>query len=180
MRCWRLRTGYRLICSRSRLKDIHRLDAKPPQIAQIFCLPESDPLHTSPILKYKNGGGAELVPTTSNAGCCCGSAGTVIPVEAALGAARSREFVAEHWSSPATPEQGEKSDGPSLGEWDVFLERKRTHTFCISGMAFQDAWTLDLERLRGCYIHTASPDGRLVPFCAYNLTDRQGHSLYRP
>ena len=142
--------------------------------------PESDPIPTSPILKYKNGGGAELVPTTSNAGCCCGSAGTVIPVEAALGAARSREFVAEHWSSPATPEQGEKSEGPSLGEWDVFLERKRTHTFCISGMAFQDAWTLDLERLRGCYIHTASPDGRLVPFCAYNLTDRQGHSLYRP
>jgi len=24
-----------------------------------------------------------------------------------------------------------------------------------------------------------SPDGRLVPFCAYNLTDRQGRSLYR-
>jgi uncharacterized radical SAM superfamily Fe-S cluster-containing enzyme len=46
-------------------------------------------------------------------------------------------------------------------------------------MAFQDAWTLDLERLRDCYIHTASPDGRLVPFCAYNLTDRLGHSLYR-
>jgi len=61
--------------------------------------------------------------------------------------------------------------GPSFGEWDVFLERKRTHTFCVSGMAFQDAWTLELERLRDCYIHTASPDGRLVPFCAYNLTN---------
>jgi uncharacterized radical SAM superfamily Fe-S cluster-containing enzyme len=101
------------------------------------------------------------------------------PVEAALGAARSREFVAEHWSSPAPLTNLPVIGGPSLGEWDVFLERKRTHTFCISGMAFQDAWTLDLERLRDCYIHTASPDGRLVPFCAYNLTDRQGRSLYR-
>ena len=69
--------------------------------------------------------------------------------------------------------------GPSFGEWDVFLSRAQTHTFCISGMAFQDAWTLDLERLRDCYIHTASPAGRLVPFCAYNLTDQQGHALYR-
>jgi len=105
--------------------------------------------------------------------CCCQ------PVEAAQGAARSREFVAEHWSTPASQLDLPASSGPSLGEWDVFLERKRTHTFCISGMAFQDAWTLDLERLRDCYIHTASPDGRLVPFCAYNLTDRQGRSLYR-
>ena len=52
-----------------------------------------------------------------------------------------------------------------------FLERKRTHTFCISGMAFQDAWTLDLERLQDCYIHTASPDGRLVPVSRTILTD---------
>ena len=46
-------------------------------------------------------------------------------------------------------------------------------------MAFQDAWNLDLERLRECYIHNISPDGRLIPFCAYNLTDQSGHSLYR-
>ena len=105
--------------------------------------------------------------------CCCQ------PIPAALGAARSREFVAEHWSAPAPMMDLPVFSGPSLGEWDVFLERKRTHTFCVSGMAFQDAWTLDLDRLRDCYIHTASPDGRLVPFCAYNLTDRQGRSLYR-
>jgi uncharacterized radical SAM superfamily Fe-S cluster-containing enzyme len=105
--------------------------------------------------------------------CCCQ------PVEAAQGAARSREFVAEYWSSPIPLSTIPVIDGPSLGEWDVFLARKRTHTFCISGMAFQDAWTLDLERLRACYIHTASPDGRLVPFCSYNLTDKLGRSLYR-
>jgi uncharacterized radical SAM superfamily Fe-S cluster-containing enzyme len=46
-------------------------------------------------------------------------------------------------------------------------------------MAFQDAWNLDLERLRECYIHNISPDSRIIPFCAYNLTDRSGRSLYR-
>ena len=47
-------------------------------------------------------------------------------------------------------------------------------------MAFQDAWTLNLERLRGCCIHVARPDGRLIPFCAFNLTSRSGRPLYRP
>jgi uncharacterized radical SAM superfamily Fe-S cluster-containing enzyme len=46
-------------------------------------------------------------------------------------------------------------------------------------MAFQDAWSLDLERVRDCCIHVMTSDGRLVPFCAYNLTDVQGHALYR-
>jgi 7,8-dihydro-6-hydroxymethylpterin dimethyltransferase len=105
--------------------------------------------------------------------CCCQ------PIPAAEGASRSREFVAAHWSSPAPLADLPVISAPSFGEWDVFLERKRTHTFCVSGMAFQDAWTLDLDRLRECYIHTASPDGRLVPFCAYNLTDKYGRSLYR-
>jgi 7,8-dihydro-6-hydroxymethylpterin dimethyltransferase len=124
-----------------------------------------------------------LKPLTRHKGeACCQ------PVPAAEGAIRSREFVAEHWASPAPPRAGTGTNsltdlpvfnGSSFGEWDVFLERKRTHTFCVSGMAFQDAWTLDLERLRDCYIHTASPDGRLVPFCAYNLTNREGQALYR-
>ena len=46
-------------------------------------------------------------------------------------------------------------------------------------MFFQDAWNLDLERLRGCCIHVAAPDGRLIPFCAYNLSAADGTPLYR-
>ena len=46
------------------------------------------------------------------------------------------------------------------------------------GMYFMDAWKLDLDRLRDCYIHVA--DGkRLIPFCAYNLTAQNGETLYR-
>lgn len=103
--------------------------------------------------------------------CCCQ------PTSAAEGAARARNFVATRWISLDAIRSPSKE--PSLGGWDVVLERSRTHTFSISGMAFQDAWTLDLERLRDCCIHTVSPDGRIIPFCAYNLTNREGRALYR-
>jgi uncharacterized radical SAM superfamily Fe-S cluster-containing enzyme len=99
--------------------------------------------------------------------------------QAKQGAAQSREYVARQWSLSDNVIELRPASAPSLGEWDEFLARAKTHTFCISGMAFQDAWTLDLERLRDCYIHTVSPSSKLVPFCAYNLTDRHGRSLYR-
>jgi uncharacterized radical SAM superfamily Fe-S cluster-containing enzyme len=46
-------------------------------------------------------------------------------------------------------------------------------------MAFQDCWTLNLERLQGCCIHVAQPDGSLIPFCGFNLTARDGSPLHR-
>ena len=46
-------------------------------------------------------------------------------------------------------------------------------------MAFQDALSLDVERVRGCCIHVVAPDGRLVPFCLYNLTSLDNVPLYR-
>lgn len=113
-----------------------------------------------------------LTYRNTNSSCCK-------PAVAAEGAARTREFVAENWSSPAPNLDLPTAGASSFDEMDVFLQRRRTHFFCISGMAFQDAWTLDLERLRDCCIHIAHPDGRLVPFCAYNLTSRQGQPLYR-
>jgi hypothetical protein len=72
------------------------------------------------------------------------------------------------------------TSGPGLDELDVFLARASTHTLVISGMAFQDAWTLDLDRLRDCHIHIADQDGRDIPFCAYNLTGADGRGPYRP
>jgi len=62
---------------------------------------------------------------------------------------------------------------------DIFLSRIKTHTISISCMAFQDAWNLELDRLRDCLVHVLSRDGRLIPFCAYNLTSACGQSLYR-
>jgi 7,8-dihydro-6-hydroxymethylpterin dimethyltransferase len=101
------------------------------------------------------------------------------PQPAAAGAARARQFVAQHWATGENVVPVDRIGSSSFGEWDVFLSRTKTHTFCISGMAFQDAWNLDLDRLRDCCIHTVSPDGRIIPFCAYNLTSQMGQALYR-
>jgi hypothetical protein len=42
------------------------------------------------------------------------------------------------------------------------------HTFMLAGMHFMDHYNYDVERVKRCLIHYASPDGRLYPFCAYN------------
>lgn len=76
----------------------------------------------------------------------------------------------------STP-QATRVEGPI--DLDLFLKEVSTRSFTISAMAFQDAENLDLERLRGCCISVIAPDGGLVPFCAYNLTSREGKSLYR-
>jgi len=43
----------------------------------------------------------------------------------------------------------------------------------VGMMHFQDSYNFDLERLERCGIHYATPDGRVIPFCAMN-------TLYRP
>ncbi|HUW66126.1 MAG TPA: radical SAM protein [Spirochaetia bacterium] len=113
--------------------------------------------------------GGDMVATTRHAPCCG-------PLPAAgEGAARTRGFVSTRWA--ASP--GEGCGGTVKDSLDLFLARARTHALSISGMAFQDAWTIDLERLRDCCIHTVAPDGRIIPFCAYNLTGSAGRPLYR-
>jgi len=38
----------------------------------------------------------------------------------------------------------------------------------IGGMHFQDLYNYDIERVKRCAIHYVVPDGRIIPFCAYN------------
>jgi 7,8-dihydro-6-hydroxymethylpterin dimethyltransferase len=40
--------------------------------------------------------------------------------------------------------------------------------FMIVVQDFQDPYTLDVEKLRKCCVSEITPDGRLIPFCAYN------------
>lgn len=40
--------------------------------------------------------------------------------------------------------------------------------FMIVVQDFQDPYTLDIEKLRKCCVSEVTPDGRLIPFCAYN------------
>lgn len=100
------------------------------------------------------------------------------PVHPRVEIQKARAFVARQWSAP--PAGGQCDCQLGAPGFDEFLERVQGYTLCISGMAFQDAWTLDLDRLRDCKLHVFHPDGRLIPFCAYNLTARDGRSIYRP
>jgi hypothetical protein len=140
----------------------------------------------------------ELVPSgNSRASGCCGSVptektdeaqnlvqlsrGPIISVPG--GAKKAREFVARRWVFPASnaaQDSTELNETMRVDSLDAFLEQANKRSLCISGMAFQDAWNIDLERLRDCFIHVVGADKRIIPFCAYNLTTAQGDSLYRP
>ena len=95
--------------------------------------------------------------------CCC------------VKSSDARDFVSQQWSGKAVGCDGD-SDTASL---DAFLRQAVENTFTVSGMVFQDAYNLDLARLRRCYICEVDTERGMVPFCAYNLTDINGKALYR-
>ncbi|MEA1998413.1 MAG: radical SAM protein, partial [Euryarchaeota archaeon] len=45
-------------------------------------------------------------------------------------------------------------------------------TLFIGAMHFMDMYNFDLERVKRCGIHYATPDHRIIPFCAYNAIHR--------
>ena len=98
--------------------------------------------------------------------------------------ARAMEYVRRHWKykEPAAAAMGNccetASEGRTGPPGDLF-DRIQSHTLCISGMAFQDAWNIDLERLERCCVHVATAQGKLIPFCSYYLTDSSGRRLWR-
>ena len=110
-----------------------------------------------------------LKPLPKKAASCCSTSSD-----------DSRRFVANQWSGSESRESfapdGAMAETSSL---DEFLEQVRLRTFAVSGMVFQDAYNLDLQRLKRCYICEVDSRYGMVPFCAYNLTDRNGRSLYR-
>lgn len=118
-------------------------------------------------IKETDGG---ITPWDNSNSCGCGSSD------------KSREFVARQWSAaPKTCAcccEEDRLDSTSL---DEFLNRLNRQTLAVSCMTFMDAWNLDLERLKECYIHISEykDHPRLIPFCAYNLTAADGRTLYR-
>ncbi len=87
----------------------------------------------------------------------------------------ARDFVSQQWSGKAAGIDGDEA----TSSLDAFLQQTVENTFTVSGMVFQDAYNLDLDRLRRCYICEVDSVHGMVPFCAYNLTDSQGRALYR-
>ncbi|SHI21377.1 hypothetical protein SAMN02745823_03463 [Sporobacter termitidis DSM 10068] len=85
---------------------------------------------------------------------------------------KNRSFVSRRWTR--TDDGAPDPEGADYRDMDTFLKRVRSHGFTISAMAFQDAYTLDLERLRTCSLHVFR-DGRVIPFCRSYLTSMDGN-----
>ncbi len=119
-------------------------------------------------------GNKALMPVTQNKNsCCCESE------SGELGAQKSINFTARSWSGVKVDNNISKFNEKKVMTWDEILYNISHFSFSISGMAFQDAWNFDVERVKDCCIHTVSPDGALIPFCAYNVTDAKGNYMYR-
>ncbi len=140
---------------------VHKTDFLPPACEHALCSFHSN------YMVMENG---NLKKLSGKGEACCSTR------PAAEGAEKSKSFVRRQWAAPVV---SECCCTKPLDDLDRFIQRAKTHILAVSGMAFQDAWTLDLERLKGCCIHVAAPDGKLIPFCAYNLTSMDGSSLYR-
>ena len=117
--------------------------------------------------------GGELKPISKKS-CCSGGE----TLKAEVGAAKSRQFVKKFWGSREVKLRDPAQDSISQS-FDSILNRINSRSFSISAMAFQDAWNVDIERLKQCCIHVMSEDGNLIPFCAYNMTDENSNYLYR-
>ncbi len=96
---------------------------------------------------------------------------------------RIRESVADLWKLPQMTEAPCSPGGAPCkcqsGSWMEIVQRATDNYLTISAMAFQDAWNIDLDRVSKCCIHVVTPDERLIPFCAFNVTATDGKTLYR-
>jgi len=81
----------------------------------------------------------------------------------------SRRFMRRHW---------EFQESYQPGVEDTLYGRLLNYSLTISCMPFQDAWSIDLDKLRGCCRQVAIPGRRIIPFCAYYLTSTSGERLY--
>ncbi|MDR0861242.1 MAG: radical SAM protein [Oscillospiraceae bacterium] len=79
---------------------------------------------------------------------------------------KNRKFVARRWTRPKSNGQKEATDYHNM---DNFLARVKSHGFTVSAMAFQDAYTLEIDRLRRCSLHVIDGE-KTVPFCARYIT----------
>lgn len=78
------------------------------------------------------------------------------------------------WSAGAVPGSGKAATnvdlacdacGVSLPLGDSELAKR---VFMVMVKDFMDAWTMNLRNLQKCCVSVLVPDGRLIPFCAYN------------
>jgi hypothetical protein len=99
-------------------------------------------------------------------------------------AVTARGFINRRWRlGDEEVEQTEKGCGQCLGQnqdaWLRFRKREGTYYMTITGMPFQDVWTLDLQRLKRCCVHVVTVSKQLIPLCAFYVTSITGKRLYQ-
>ncbi len=95
-----------------------------------------------------------------------------------------RKAICDLWRSPEDIEvQGKEVEALAScclpGTWNELVERAERYYLTVSVKPFQDVWNIELERIKECCVHAVTPDGRLIPFCAFNVSDIHGRTLYR-
>lgn len=146
---------------------VHMTDFHPPCCEHSLC--------SFSAVYVRNGQELELTGSS----CCSDNSSKTDCIDNAEGAHISRSFTAAHWRTPLPGEGWEKTSQPKDAFARFLIRSGVAQRFTVSAMAFQDAMNLDLERLRNCCIHVVDRRGRLIPFCAYNLTSQDGIAIYR-
>ncbi len=87
-------------------------------------------------------------------------------------AAQVREALEGLWSATAVPGTDGVAEKFACAACNVDLPLPRhdltKHVFAVSVKDFMDRYTFDVKKVMKCCIAMVTPDGRLVPFCAYN------------
>ena len=85
--------------------------------------------------------------------------------------AEIRDALAGMWSSSAAPGSDTLGDNFVCATCNIDFSipnNMAKHVFAITIKDFQDPYTFDIKKLMKCCVEIATPDGRLIPFCAYN------------
>ena len=91
----------------------------------------------------------------------------------APGAALIKQALEGLWSASAvagtekTADQFQCACGPGL-ELGYELSHLKDHIFQIAIKDFMDAYTFNVKQVMKCCVGILVPDGRIIPFCAYN------------
>ncbi len=92
-------------------------------------------------------------------------------------AAEMREVLLRLYSKSAPAGSDAQADAfmcacePLLAEMDR-VDDLPEQIFAVTIEGFMDRWIFDVERVKQCCISEALPDGRIIPFCAYNTLYR--------
>ena len=117
--------------------------------------------------------GGRLEPVRAKS-CCC--APEPVPAPAPDDAPRRAVAATSRSWGRKRPEAGTCDASESGDDLSRFLaDAERILT--ISGMLFQDAWSIDMERIGRCCVRVATSGGDLESFCLWNLTGASGERL---